>query len=74
MKYLGNTIANPRCQHIVGRPASRPGAATVPTGRATAPLQDRHERAVTCTRAVWRRRAGAAVPLLLAILAAVALA
>ncbi|AVR96825.1 hypothetical protein [Pseudoduganella armeniaca] len=73
MKYLGNTIANPRCQHAVVRPASRHGAA-VRSAPPTVSLQDRHQQALSCTRTVWRRRAGAAVPLLLAIVAAVALA
>ncbi|AXA90893.1 hypothetical protein [Massilia sp. YMA4] len=73
MKYLGNTIANPRCHHPIARPASRHGSAVRPQA-ARVTLQDRHEQALTCTRSVWRRRAGAAVPLLLAIVAAVALA
>jgi hypothetical protein len=72
MKYLGNTIANPRCQHAAVRPASRHGAAvrSAPPGVS---LQERHQQALHRTRSVWRRRAGAAVPLLLAIVAAVAL-
>ncbi|WEF34608.1 hypothetical protein [Pseudoduganella chitinolytica] len=45
-----------------------------PLRPAPLPPQGRHHRATMRLRAVWRRRAGAAVPLLLAIVAAMALA
>lgn len=81
MKDLGNTVANtvansvanPRCHRPV-RPASRHATAIAPFRPAQLPPQGRHDRAALRLRAVWRRRAGAAVPLLLAIVAAVALA
>ncbi|GGC15412.1 hypothetical protein [Pseudoduganella buxea] len=60
-------------------PANRPSAHPVPPRRSAdihaigSGARVRHQQALSRTRAVWRRRAGAAVPLLLAIAAAVAL-
>ena len=68
MKDLGNTLSR---QPIIVpmRPGARVAAIPCPS---LAP--GRHAQAHQCTRAIWRRRAGAAVPLLLAIVTAVAFA
>lgn len=61
-------------------PAKRPAVPPVPPRRSAdirpigSGARVRHQQALSRTRSVWRRRAGAAVPLLLAIAAAVALA
>ncbi len=71
MKKSARTHAPDPAGHPASQPARpRKSADVHAIGSST---RVRHQQALSRTHAVWRRRAGATVPLLLAIAAAVAL-